>query len=347
MFDQSVFCDEMYDVMKRLGVWYTRERHELFDGKQPFVHWSPFGTPITDMSWLAFGFNIPTESFYSNPWDVYKPNRATEHNLRLRSMFDCRPVSHRAARTITLIDQFNILSTHPQHALFLVARACLKCVASGTFPVGPMIAHHWLIGGRFFLRADGYSLPDYMDERQNLQPAKDLMDAVEHMLHPLNMRVTGIHDVPSSCIDPRDQLSDNVATACAAWPPIRGYYYDDTFPKGIIPFWKSESMTTCHLYAALIDSFSDQELVRDPGTTGWSPGCMSFYVDAELKYFIIFVREADHEPGNPIVTAWKIDFSMAGEQCQLYRTTKIQMYGVKRWSIRFFLTIYSTLRAPR
>lgn len=57
---------------------------------------------------------------------------------------------------------------------------------------------------------------------------------------------------------------------------------------------------------------------------------MSLCVDAELTHFIVLVREADHESSKPSVAAWKIDFSVAGKQCQLHATTEIQMYDVKR-----------------
>ena len=71
-FDESVFDDDPFEVMKKLAVWYTLERHELIDSKQPFGHWLPHDNAITDMTWLAFGFNLKTQSYAANPYDQHE-----------------------------------------------------------------------------------------------------------------------------------------------------------------------------------------------------------------------------------------------------------------------------------
>lgn len=102
------------------------------------------------------------------------------------------------------------------------------------------------------------------------------MEAVEHMLNPLNMRCAAIHEdrlqVALSLIDPREQLMDTLATAFKEWRPMCRHYYDDLCPGCIVLFWKAEYMSTCHLYTALLDSFSNEELVHNPDAAVWSPG---------------------------------------------------------------------------
>ena len=44
-FDESVFNDDLRDVSKLLGVWHTKERHELVGCIQPFTKWCPNGDP--------------------------------------------------------------------------------------------------------------------------------------------------------------------------------------------------------------------------------------------------------------------------------------------------------------
>ena len=61
-FDESVLHDDPRDVFKLLGVWHTKERHELVGCNQPFANWYPNGEPTFDMSWLALGFSLQTES---------------------------------------------------------------------------------------------------------------------------------------------------------------------------------------------------------------------------------------------------------------------------------------------
>lgn len=132
-FDQSVFGDDVTDVMKLLEVWYTNERHELVGCKQPFGHWSPCGDPIFDMSWLAFGFNLEIEAYFANPWHRYT-HRHGEN--RLLSAFDCRPVAFRAIRALARISEFSIPDDHPQRR---GSRESLRWVVSGNLPAAPTI----------------------------------------------------------------------------------------------------------------------------------------------------------------------------------------------------------------
>ena len=119
-----------------------------------------------------------------------------------------------------------------------------------------------------------------------------------------------------------------------SWPPIQ--YSNDNFLPGIVPFWQSELMLTCHLFDALLDSFSDHDLIQYPLSTSGHQDCMAFYIDATRRWFIIFMRSEDREPSNPLVTVWKLDFSVCGEKCNVHATTQIKMHGVRRWSIELF-----------
>ena len=58
-FYESVLHIDPRDV---LGVWYTKERHELVGCIQPFTKWCPNGDRKFDMSWLALGLEAQTES---------------------------------------------------------------------------------------------------------------------------------------------------------------------------------------------------------------------------------------------------------------------------------------------
>ena len=206
----------------------------------------------------------------------------------------------------------------------MVIRACLRRAASGDFPAAPMIAHQWMIGGRCFLRPDGHALPDYTYDHEVLRPARDLIAGVVRMLSNL-VDVVKLHVVPALF----DARLANLQTVWKAWPPIQ--YSNDNFLPDILPFWQSKLMLTCHLYDALLDSFSDHKLIQYPLSTSGHQDCMAFYIDATRRWFIIFMRSDNGEPSNPLVTVWKLDFSVAGER--RHAPKQIQMYDVKRWSI--------------
>ena len=68
-FDESVFDEDPFEVMKNLVVWYTRTLHQLI-WKKPFGHWRPGYNAITDLSWLAFSFNLETNEFKAIPCSI-------------------------------------------------------------------------------------------------------------------------------------------------------------------------------------------------------------------------------------------------------------------------------------
>ena len=243
------------------------------------------------MSWLALGLSDQTEAYAANPWARYKFPHPEDYRNPLLSSFDCRTSSRDAQEVLTSIDKFHIQHTHPDHKLFMVIRACLRRAASGDFPAAPIIGHQWMIGGRCFLRPDGHALPDYKYVREVLRPARDLIAGVVRMLSNL-VDVVKLHVVPALF----DARLANLQTVWKAWPPIQ--YSNDNFLPGILPFWQLELMLTCHLYDALLDSFSDRELVQNP----LDQDCMAFYIDATRRRLLIFMRPDDSEPSNPLVT---------------------------------------------
>ena len=75
---------------------------------------------------------------------------------------------------------------------------------------------------------------------------------------------------------PEVQITANIHTISDVFRSLREFQC----PDDILPFfWEPNIMHNCNLYAVLIDSFTDHELVQDPAAALWCPGCMACFMD--------------------------------------------------------------------
>ena len=158
MFDN----DHMPEVMRMLGSWYTCDRHDGAGRGNPFSQWYPTENPVADLTWIAFGFDFETKAYSDDPklFYILFPKR---RRCRPTSRSNCPCMAcagtDNARRLLHNMQDFEVPGNHAK--LFTVARACLAVLVDGLLPAGPVIAHHWMIGGRFTMdRRRTRSIPD-------------------------------------------------------------------------------------------------------------------------------------------------------------------------------------------
>jgi len=104
---------------------------------------------LSDMSWLAFGFDPPA-ACYTHTYKYYPHIEGSTTSWRYCGCTSCVV----AVRSMTILrsmsDNRGGMWDTP---LFQVARACLRSLASGGFPYAPLLAHHWMMCGRLSLQA--------------------------------------------------------------------------------------------------------------------------------------------------------------------------------------------------
>lgn len=181
----------------------------------------------------------------------------------------------------------------------------LRLLKAEVFPAGPMIAHHWMIGGDF-TEDEGWAIPNFVEGRcPYSQPGRDFMDGVERVLRSVGERqhrVPPVTEVPMQLSPIPGQCEMNLQAVRDAFPRL----LDDrarAFPKGLVPFWEEGIMHSYYLWSECIPTFFDNELVKSPGSSDWYVVFVSMF----FEYFIVFQHETDPMNGEPVVTSWKLD----------------------------------------
>ena len=331
--DESVFNDDETTVMKLMYEWHSWDRHEHVCGCTPFTNWYPTDSPIVDLSWLALGFDLAKEDYVSahlGHYTYYEPFTPVQcdiwhrnQNMPQHDQCYCKctacSVTARADRILESMLEVDVPDVHA--TLFVVARRCLILLKEGLFPVAPMIAHRWIIGGTIISQAANTWSPAETDAVTYQRPGRDFMSGMELLIAAL--RVTScpsdVYVDPPLIALPLPIHHLNLDVAIDAWPPIRTH----TFPEGFLPFWESELMHSCYMYTATVSSFTGHEFVQNPDSDPWSEGCKSFYIDSKLKFVLAFVRGVNDKDSLPKVTVLKISIRLVEGQYQVFMTDRI------------------------
>ena len=315
--DESVFSDDVSDVLKRImDMRHTTAR------SSPFRHWSASGSPIDDLTWLAFGFDLKSESYYDsgNPYAYASSYLINDDGATVVE----------AERLLNMLSDVD-LSTHARN-VGMVTHHCLIALASNTMPATVKVAHHWMVGGQFNRNCFGRAEPIYTVDSPYSLLAQDLLEGVALLISALNVDLCSmpVHVVPSE-ITPYSQRNHNMHAIVTAWHHV--IHTMIRFPTGLVPFWKSEFiMTSCRLYTTSVSAFSNYELALSPESDPW----FTAYVDADLEFFIIFVLSDTTDDAMPLATCWVMECSVCGTvMCQVDIPTRINfgMDSQSWWSI--------------
>lgn len=179
--DMSVFDEDVCEVVQRLVDWYTGRRHELHCGWNPFAKWYPTRSPVVDMSWLAFGFDRQTAS-YSMTYKYYAHYEVATSRSGICACTGSA-VAAKAKQIIRIMAEAKCDLWDTE--LFQVALTCLRLLARHMFPCAPLLAHHWMIGGRFIM-VNQWAMPKYPDDVAFYQPCFDFMNGMALMMEALN-----------------------------------------------------------------------------------------------------------------------------------------------------------------
>jgi hypothetical protein len=134
----------------------------------PFTKWRPVASPVDDLTWLAFGFDLEHHMYKGTP-PVYSYHVADDNMIA------------NAKRLLKIFDGIPDIPDYAKHAVE-VARATLRCLVDRTFPACGLIAHHIMVGGDF-MEQDSWAVPLFINPtRPYAQPGLDLIAGVQQLL---------------------------------------------------------------------------------------------------------------------------------------------------------------------
>ena len=149
LIDESVFREDCVKIMGFLVSTMHQDRNRFQPARRmnPFSKWAALGSPVDDLSWLAFGYDLEKHAYPGEPSEYGYP------------MDDDGKIVASCRRLMTIIDGITEVPNCAKHTME-VTRCCLESVAEARFPATSMIAHHFMVDG-VFVNESGWAVPIY------------------------------------------------------------------------------------------------------------------------------------------------------------------------------------------
>ena len=289
-----------------------------------FCRWRGQGCdPRTDLTWLCFAYDPRTHDYAGRP-----------------NYFDYQHVAEPTAsiaRGLSAIVQSyvcGIAGTLPRgaQALATVFTKLLAMILDDKFPVGPILAHHFMVQGSFMSK-DGTPFPCYANDAARSRPAMDAVEGIRVLLDGLGVRLTKEpvirQDVlNTSSVSMADQNFAIVNQACAQ------FIKEPQEIDDILMFWQHNGLM--NRWVIVEESFTHidvTELLFDP-VLGKAADT-SFWVDVHKEWFFVFNKCVNNVSGLHTVDAWLIVGRVDNHVFRVEAKTRL-CYGQasRQWAMR-------------